>query len=634
MENIENKETDKENLSSKKKALNLHFNSENRSKTVFFILVGVFIALDIFIAVFLFATRHFSPIFFESYQSPKMTRLYALDKNAHKSQISKIGMACYKFSEYQMSTIKDIYEDFETAGITVRIHVLPSKTENSDALPSQQKLYFKYGFLDSYDFSEKGKFIPLKYITNQRIVVQGNLEHAPEYFDVSFALKKSDNISSVIPRGFFIYVASRCRIEGVYVSPAKMGFDSSSAIPFYGFAATGGEVDFSNSYFDFSGAPMLFSSKGKDFSLSQFEIKFSDDENLKSKIDESVRSQINFGGENLSVKNVQNAKKIILPAAALKSPYSQMQIKTHKECIKSVILQNDLESLALKNQDSSFEPVYPVKTDPGLILNYPQENWRSLDYEIFAWDRFSKIIFFDTRNYDVQDRFFRRIAYFVEKAGYKGRILSDSELEGKHGYNAHDYSSESLAAFFNKAEELNFELNDEEKLLKRILIANDFFESDGKFVKAHDGGLISISRETAAWSRANLLAHEGWHTLFFRDADFRNFVSAVYHTMDSKSLDFLIKYFQSQISLGYDTTDDYLMNNEFMAYMLQQPLSAINDYYVSRASWASVTKYCPEDAAYIRRTNAQGLEDAAIALNEYVFDAYGLIAGNISLVSR
>ena len=165
-------------------------------------------------------------------------------------------------------------------------------------------------------------------------------------------------------------------------------------------------------------------------------------------------------------------------------------------------------------------------------------------------------------------------------------------------------------------------------------VANNYFETDGNFVKANDGGLVSVSRETPSWNRSNLLAHEGWHTLFFKDADFRNYVSAVYNTMDPYSLSFLIKYFQSQSSLGYDVTDEYLMNNEFMAYMLQQNLSYITDYYVLRASWGSVVKFCPNEAEYIKKTNARGLEDAAIALNDYVFDNYGLVAGNIYLVTR
>ena len=76
------------------------------------------------------------------------------------------------------------------------------------------------------------------------------------------------------------------------------------------------------------------------------------------------------------------------------------------------------------------------------------------------------------------------------------------------------------------------------------------------------------------------------------------------------------------------------MHNEFMAYMMQQGISSLADYYVARAKWKTVTDFCPEEAEYIRETNAQGLEDAAIALNDYVFGRFGIVAGNVSLVSR
>lgn len=610
---------------------------ENRSKKLFFILLGIFIILDLFIAVFLFATRHFSPVYFESYGSSKMERIYALNKNAHKGLVPKTGIACFKFSEAEQTVMESIYNEHESVSITVRLRIKPSRSDKL-LLDSSEKTYFKFGYLDDYDFTDKGKYIPLKYISNQRIVVQGDLKNAPEVFDVSFALKKTDDISSILPEGFFIYSAIRCQIEGVYAAPAKMGFDYSSEIPFYGFAANGGEVGFSKTTFDFSGAAMLFSSRGGNSPVqSQYLVKLSNKKEFKSTSENSIRSQVNFGGEVLNIKNVEGADQIVIPSFALKSPYPLVQVKTNIDCIEAIILEVETTqqfSARQKREKSGNEVLYPIKTDPGLILNYPQENWRTLDYEIFTWDRFSNILFFDIRNLRIQDDFFRRMAFFVEKAGYKGRLLTNEELGDMHGYNAHDYSAASMADFFNTAEKLNFKLNSEELLLKRILIANGFFEVDGDYVIANEGGLVSISRETPAWSRVSLLAHESWHTIFFCDPDFRNFVSAIYYTMDQKSLSFLIKYFQSQPSLGYDVTDEYLMHNEFMAYMMQQGISALADYYVTRAKWKTVTDFCPEEAEYIRETNAQGLEDAAIALNDYVFGRFGIVAGNVSLVSR
>ena len=303
-----------------------------------------------------------------------------------------------------------------------------------------------------------------------------------------------------------------------------------------------------------------------------------------------------------------------------------MDASNNSECLSGVLMRSTYLA--------SPQVLVPIKTDPGLIVKYKSSAWRTLDYEIFEWDRFSKILFFDTRNYDVQNRFFRRMAFFVEKQGYKGRLLTNEELQGKHGYNAHDYSADSMAEFFNKASDLGFVLNYEEELLKLILIKNGLFEEDGEHVRSLGGGIVSISQESAEWLRTTLLAHEGWHTIFFRDEEFRNFVSAVYYTMDADSRQFLTDYFKSQPSLGYDVNDEYLMHNEFMAYIMQQKLSDVGNYFVHLAERGSVMRATPVLAAYIRETKGRAFEDAALAMNDYVYDKYGIICGNIALVAR
>ena len=246
-----------------------------------------------------------------------------------------------------------------------------------------------------------------------------------------------------------------------------------------------------------------------------------------------------------------------------------------------------------------------------------------------------KVAFFDTKDYDVQDKLFKRLAFFSEKAGYTGKLVTDKVMAGEHGFNAHDYKAQTLADFFELARKTNFPLNEYEVMLQKILCAHGIIaqNADGSF-SAGFGALVSISQESNLSLRAKLLAHEGWHTLFFRDEEFRNYVGAVYYTMDPTSREFLVEYFKSQPQLGYDTEDSYLMNNEFMAYVMQQRLSEVGKYFVHHANRGSVITYTPELAAYIRKTNGQGFEDAAAALNDFVYDKYGIVCGNIALVSR
>ena len=589
-------------------------------KKRFFALISAFIVLNIVFIILLFSVRHRSVLCLEEYGSNLTSRLYALNAPAKKAFVKEYETADFKFNDEQKSIFSKIYNDFETVALTVRLEALDSDFSEDSK--------FQFGYLTSEDFSSKGKLKENFLYNSRRILVQGKMSQASKSLDLSFALQKNDDIKKIIPEGFFVS-ASDCklRILAACVVPAVLGYDCSSEVPFYGFACNGGIVQPGSKSFDFSGASMIFPvANSTKNTMPEFVVKLSADPSLKASKERSVRAEIILGGEKFYVNNVALASEVRIPSAAMKAPFSRMDASNNSECLSGVLMRSTYLA--------SPQVLVPIKTDPGLIVKYKSSAWRTLDYEIFEWDRFSKILFFDTRNYDVQDKFFRRMAFFVEKQGYKGRLLTNEELEGKHGYNAHDYSADSMAEFFNKASDLGFVLNYEEELLKLILIKNGLFEEDGEHVRSLGGGIVSISQESAEWLRTTLLAHEGWHTIFFRDEEFRNFVSAVYYTMDADSRQFLTDYFKSQPSLGYDVNDEYLMHNEFMAYIMQQKLSDVGNYFVHLAERGSVMRATPVLAAYIRETKGRAFEDAALAMNDYVYDKYGIICGNIALVAR
>lgn len=575
--------------------------------------------------IILAAGRSKSAVKLERYTSTQMSSLVALDGGAHKGDVEN-GYANFKFTEAQKNLIEELYNEHGTVAVTVRIKLAATK-KNRVLLNGENAAPFMYGFLSKDDFTAKGKLIQQYFPNNKRILVQADLRTAPDTFDVSFAIQKSDKIRDYIPEGFFIYSLAKIKVVAACIVPAEIGFDLTTSIPYYGYACNGGVIDFEKRDFDFTGGTLTFPvQNGLRGSMPEFAIVLSDELESKTTSERTVRVEVNAGGEKIYINNVSAAHELIIPTAALNTPFSRFTLLSNEECVTSLIMRG--------THIEGAEVLKPVRTDPGLILKYKQSAWRTLDYEIFEWDRYPGILFFDTRNYDIQDNFFRRMAFFVEKEGFKGRLLTNAELEGRHGYNAHDYSAESMAKFFNKAVDLDFPLNKEELLLKKILIQNGLFEIDGDYVRANEGGLVSISRECPEWSRINLLAHEGWHTIFFRDEEFRNFVSAVFYTMDPDSLAFLIEYFKSQPSLGYDVNDDYLMHNEFMAYIMQQRLPEVANYFVHLANRGTVINYTPKLAAYIRKTEGKGFEDAAIALNDFVFDKYGIVCGNISIVSK
>jgi len=85
-------------------------------------------------------------------------------------------------------------------------------------------------------------------------------------------------------------------------------------------------------------------------------------------------------------------------------------------------------------------------------------------------------------------------------------------------------------------------------------------------------------------------------------------------------------------NLNYDLNDEYLVHNEFMAYIMQQNVSSVAAYFVNLANWTSVQKEIPELAAHVRQTRGIPFEDAAKVFDEYAFDNWGLSCGRVWLI--
>lgn len=602
-----------------------HRLTDFQKKTI--ILCSSLLVVFLLIIIFFTVNRHKSAVHLECIETQGSSSLIAINKYAQKGIIKDGQTAFFKFSPHQLQLLSSVYEKYSTTSITVRINLLPKKNKE------HQNGFLKFGFLTEKDFTKSSKKNLVNISDSSHPLIQANLDNAPQIFDISLAAQKQQDIKDYqknLPKGFFISSDYDCKIMAACAVPSEMGFDINYEVPFYGFAGNGGYLDFSNNTIDFSGASLVFPVENTSVSsMPEFAITLDQTKENKSTLENKVLINFTLGGEKFSLNNVKTDSQIIIPSSALKSPFSRAEITQNSDHISSFILR------ATYNQpNSEGQVLIPVRTDPGLILNYNKSAWRTLDYEIFEWDRFELILFFDTRNYNIQDNFFKRMAYFVEKEGYKGTLLTNEQLQGKHGYNAHDYSAASMANFFNKALQENFTLNKEEEILKKILLENDLIEFDGTVFIPNEGGIVSISQESAPYLRSTFLAHEGWHTLFFKDEEFRNFTSAVYYTMDQTSIQFLKDYFKSQPGLGYDQNDDYLMHNEFMAYIMQQNISEVSKYFVHLANRGSVIKYTPKLAAYVRNTEGKTFEDAALALNDFVFDKYQIIGGNITLISK
>ena len=253
---------------------------------------------------------------------------------------------------------------------------------------------------------------------------------------------------------------------------------------------------------------------------------------------------------------------------------------------------------------------------------------------------------FDTADYGIQERLFKRLAFFVEKTGYRGRLMTDEEMRELHGWNAHDYRAEDLARFFEAARQRDFPLSPEEGELRTILLDSGIIRRDGGSPETGEyspgtGAVVSISRESPDYLRSLFMCHEGFHGIFFVDEDFRDFSRRRWENLDPEAKRFIRSYFDSQ---RYDPEDSYLMVNEFMAYCLQQPVSQAGRYFgetlagrIYETPWRRSALPPPETAPGGDSLVWPGIRRAftreAEAFSAYVNRRWGLAAGRIRQVN-
>lgn len=260
------------------------------------------------------------------------------------------------------------------------------------------------------------------------------------------------------------------------------------------------------------------------------------------------------------------------------------------------------------------------------------------DYALYRWDILPETLVFDFRDYATQDLYLKRLAFFAEKPGFRGRLAADAEMAGLHGWNAHDYSAQTLLAFYGLARKSGFKLNQQELALLDLLVER------GVLTKAADGALgagrgaiVSVSRESSPALRRVFIDHESSHALFFQDAAYRSLAEALWSSLDPASSRFWKVHFGWR---RYDITDRYLMYNEMQAYLVQQPVSSVKAYYESVLTQLVAAKLDQSKPG----TTAQLQADAPVAiasaeqnaarLDGYLREHWGISAGRFGRTRR
>jgi hypothetical protein len=266
------------------------------------------------------------------------------------------------------------------------------------------------------------------------------------------------------------------------------------------------------------------------------------------------------------------------------------------------------------------------RIDPGLFVYHAPLGAKP--YYVARWDLRPEVLLFLFKDYAVQDRYLKRLAFFVEKIGFVGRLAQNSEIVGLHGWNAHDYRPEDLARFFDTAAAQKFPLSTEEMELREVLIKEGVILKNGTRFLPGKGAIVSITQESPAYLQYRFLAHELSHALFFTDGRYRDLVLSLYQKMTDDERWFLLRYFRW---MRYDVDSSYLMANEMQAYLVQQPLKDLEKYFPGTLG-DILAKEHPEltDAIHdYMRQHLSALVAIARQLGSYLQVSYGFEPGRL-----
>ncbi len=330
---------------------------------------------------------------------------------------------------------------------------------------------------------------------------------------------------------------------------------------------------------------------------------------------ERTRLRVSAGSGSTAVLERSPEGAFLLPLAAL-GGYGPVSVESERpDAIRSVAV--------LPGSETSG----PLPLDLAVLLALPAPDNPSPPYALHRWSVFPECLVFDFRDYGTQDAYLKRLAFFVEKEGFRGRLAGDREIAGLHGWNAHDYRAEDLASFFDKAERASFPLSAPELELRGILEREGILLREGGRIKPGRGVFISISRESTSYLRDLFLNHEASHALFFLDGAYRDLARSLWKAQGAEARRFWNVFLSNR---DYDPTDAYLSYNELQAYLVQQAPSRLESW-LKDVAFARLAKSYPDRAAGILSDLEAALPEfkaAAETLDSYLRTSYGFRGGS------
>lgn len=553
-----------------------------------------------------------------------------LNSNAKNNTISQKSTSPYLYYEFSDSLIKDLQiEEKSITSISLEITLLIN-SQNSN-----QNDVLAWCFLYNQDFDSNNNLAqviekrPMMYFT-QNFDTPGQ-----KRVKLSYALN-TEQIKQV--RGIAIYSEFPVQFESASFISSYLGWLFSNNEVSFGCGIEGGSFNSSlqfnqNTTLDFSDANKLkWGTYNPDIILNFSAIEYD-----KSWINNQPRVWVNIEDNEVGIYRSHLINTATLNTVQFSRHFRTAKLTENREMVQGIQLKVSKQA---KSSANPLHKIVPITMDPGLIYDFEQSWWRTKDFEVFSWELFPSILIFDFASLERQDVYLKRLAFYMEKANYVGHLVSDRELSKHHGFNAYDFSCDTLASFFTEVSRTSFPLNTEEENLFKLCIENNLIipdSSNSKYVsyKPGIGAIVSFSHESEQYQRFTFITHESFHGIYFLDSEFRSFSDKIYDRVDSVSKNFLQGYFNLTPTLNYNINDDFLMRNEFMAYMLQQKTNSVENYYSKNiAERKTIKENLPQTSSHIRMTNASAYVKASTELSNYVNQKYGLEAGRVALIYR
>ena len=276
----------------------------------------------------------------------------------------------------------------------------------------------------------------------------------------------------------------------------------------------------------------------------------------------------------------------------------------------------------------------PLAADPGTMMHYPPSCWRTQpwlgagSYEVFSHNLYPSLLYVICDTYETQSLFLRRLAFFTEKAGFVGRLASDEEIADLRDWFAHDYRAGDLAAFYDLARRELFPLNDNELILRNLLLEHGIIRYEGGVYVEGEGALLGFTAESADRLFVYFV-HETVHGLEFTIPELQTIFMDFFDSLSWIEKTFLRDAF---LFRDYNVIEDkQLFATEMAAYLLQQRPEETDKYFKEYILyWYLAYHWKPE----VDSPEADSLEETDKAPAPYSDNVTVFLAANPEIFGR